>query len=178
MAARLRRRPDARTGSGSSAAGLVGYTFAAFVLAAIVLEFARGTRARKALGERTWPAAFASLVARNRRRYGGYVVHAAIALLVIGAVGIGAFHRDVAGRLEPGRADAGRATTRSRYVGLDDRSGSRTARSSARDSTVSRGGETLGVVAAGKNRYFAEGEQPIERGRRSAPTGCAPRTCS
>ncbi len=41
----------AAAGAGSSAAGLVGYTFAAFVLGAIVLEFVRGTRARKALGD-------------------------------------------------------------------------------------------------------------------------------
>src|SRR5918996_2985396 len=41
-------------GAGSSPAGLVGYTFGAFVLAAIVLEFARGTRARRSLGDSTW----------------------------------------------------------------------------------------------------------------------------
>ena len=39
-------------GAGSSPAGLVGYTFAAFVMTTIVLEFVRGTRARKSLGER------------------------------------------------------------------------------------------------------------------------------
>src|SRR3954470_6633293 len=41
-------------GAGSSTPGLVGYTFSIFALAAIVLEFTRGTRARKQLGERTW----------------------------------------------------------------------------------------------------------------------------
>src|SRR5207302_1038137 len=64
-------------GAGSSRVGVIAYTFSVFVLASIVLEFARGTSARKALGDLTWPGAFASLVARNRRRYGGYVVHAA-----------------------------------------------------------------------------------------------------
>ena len=78
-------------GAGSSPLGLVGYTFAAFVLAAIVLEFVRGTRARKALGDTDLAAALHDLVGRNRRRYGGYIVHAAIALLLIGAVGIGAY---------------------------------------------------------------------------------------
>ena len=91
-------------GAGSSPAGLVGYTFAVFVLAAIVLEFVRGTRARKALGETSWPAAFASLVGRNRRRYGGYIVHAAIVLLLIGAVGIGAFRTTREATLSPGEA--------------------------------------------------------------------------
>ena len=37
-------------GAGSSTPGLIAYTFSAFVLATIVMEFARGTRARKALG--------------------------------------------------------------------------------------------------------------------------------
>ena len=42
-------------GAGSSIPGLVAYTFSAFVLATIVMEFARGTRARKALGAASWP---------------------------------------------------------------------------------------------------------------------------
>ena len=46
----------ALAGAGSSPAGLVGYTFAAFVLAAIVLEFVRGTRAREGARRRElWP---------------------------------------------------------------------------------------------------------------------------
>src|SRR5690242_8741428 len=56
-------------GAGSSIPGLVAYTFSIFALAAIVVEFVRGTRARKALGARTWADALGSLVARNRRRY-------------------------------------------------------------------------------------------------------------
>src|SRR4029079_5876943 len=55
-------------GAGSSAPGLVAYTVSAFVLATIVMEFARGTRARKALGASSWPSAFTSLVSRHRRR--------------------------------------------------------------------------------------------------------------
>src|SRR5690242_8846826 len=53
-------------GAGSSRPGLIAYTFSAFVLATIVLEFVRGTRAAGSLTQ---------LVARNRRRYGGYIVH-------------------------------------------------------------------------------------------------------
>src|SRR5215210_8068076 len=74
-------------GAGSSIPGLVGYTFCAFVLASITFEFARGTRARHALSGGSWAGAFASLIGRNRRRYGGYVVHASIVLLAIGVVG-------------------------------------------------------------------------------------------
>ena len=91
-------------GAGSSSAGLVGYTFAAFVLTTIVLEFVRGTRARKSLGGGGWWAAFSGLVARNRRRYGGYVVHAAIVVLLIGAIGIGGFSTTREARLAPGES--------------------------------------------------------------------------
>ena len=65
-------------GFGSSWVGLLAYTFSAFVAASIVLEFVRG---RSAAG------GIFKLVSRNRRRYGGYVVHAAVVLFVIGVAG-------------------------------------------------------------------------------------------
>jgi cytochrome c-type biogenesis protein CcmF len=65
-------------GAGSSLPGLIAYTFSAFVLTTIVVELVRGTKATGSLFE---------LISRNRRRYGGYVVHASIVLLVIGVVG-------------------------------------------------------------------------------------------
>src|SRR5213594_3286374 len=65
-------------GLGSSLPGLLAYTFSAFVAASIVYEFVRGTRATGSLTR---------LVARNRRRYGGYLVHAAILMLAIGVAG-------------------------------------------------------------------------------------------
>src|ERR671937_112965 len=71
-------------GYGSSTPGLLAYTFGAFVGAAIVLEFVRGTSARHALSNVSWPAALVELVAHNRRRYGGYLVHPAVLLPAIG----------------------------------------------------------------------------------------------
>jgi cytochrome c-type biogenesis protein CcmF len=153
-------------GAGSSAAGLVGYTFAAFVLAAIALEFVRGTRARKALGDSSWAGAFTSLVGRNRRRYGGYVVHAAIALLVIGAVGIGAFQSEREGRLEPGQALEVEGYTL-RYLGSTQERAANALELRA-EVEVSRGGESLGVLTPGKNRYFAEQQTSNEVAIRSS----------
>jgi cytochrome c-type biogenesis protein CcmF len=141
-------------GAGSSTAGLVGYTFAAFVLAAIVLEFVRGTRARRALGDGSWLAALTGLVARNRRRYGGYVVHAAIVLLLVGAVGIGGFSTTREARLSPGESvEVG--DYRLALLGADTRRGANADELRAR-LAVFRGDERVGTVAAGKNRYRAE----------------------
>jgi cytochrome c-type biogenesis protein CcmF len=141
-------------GAGSSPAGLVGYTFAAFVLAAIVLEFVRGTRARKALGHESWLGAFTSLVGRNRRRYGGYVVHAAIVLLLVGAVGIGGFGTTRETELRPGESVTVGAYSLT-YLGSERIRGANAEELRAR-LAVSREGEALGTVSPGKNRYFAE----------------------
>src|ERR671935_62657 len=91
-------------GAGSSRIGVIAYTFSVFVLASIVLEFARGTRARKALGTGGWLDAFASLVARNRRRYGGEVGHAPPGLLAIGVAGSSAYQTVREQRLSPGES--------------------------------------------------------------------------
>ena len=152
-------------GAGSSPAGLVAYTFAAFVLATIVLEFVRGTRARKTLGRESWLGAFASLVGRNRRRYGGYVVHAAVVLLLIGAAGIGGYATSREAKLAPGESlRVGDYTVR--YVESDVRRGANAEELRAR-LAVSRGGDELGTISAGKNRYFAEQQTSNEVAIRS-----------
>jgi cytochrome c-type biogenesis protein CcmF len=151
-------------GAGSSPAGLVGYTFAAFVLATIVLEFVRGTRARKAPGTGWW-AALTGLVARNRRRYGGYIVHAAIMLLLIGAVGIGGFSTTRESRLAAGDALAV-GDYRLVYTGSEERRGANAQEVRAR-LDVYRGGDQVGSMAAGKNSYFAEEQTSNEVGIRT-----------
>ncbi len=140
-------------GAGSSPPGLVAYTFSMFVLAAIVLEFVRGTRARKALGDRTWLGAFSSLVGRNRRRYGGYVVHAAIVLLAIGIAG-GAYGTTRVQHLRPGESMTIRGY-RLDYLGAVVRRGPNDVEERAR-LAVSRGNDRVTTLMAGKNDYPAE----------------------
>jgi cytochrome c-type biogenesis protein CcmF len=81
---------------------------AAFVIAAIVQEYWRGARARRASTGGAWPVVLAGLVSRNRRRYGGYLVHVGIAVMLVGVAASSAFQqvRDV--RMKPGdRATVG-----------------------------------------------------------------------
>ena len=152
-------------GAGSSPAGLVGYTFAAFVLATIVLEFVRGTRARKSIGTGGWWQAFSELVARNRRRYGGYIVHAAIVVLLIGAVGIGGFSTEKRGRLAPGESMTV-GDYRLLYTGSEERRGAN-AQEVRAQLEVYRGDERVGTMQVGKNRYFAEEQTSNEVGIRT-----------
>ena len=58
-----------------SVAALLMFGLAAFVIAALGQELWRGVRARRAMSDDSVPRAVVSLVQRNRRRYGGYIVH-------------------------------------------------------------------------------------------------------
>src|SRR4051794_33726310 len=67
------------------------FAFAALVVAVVVQEFVRGTSARRAMtGDDPIRAGF-SLIGRNRRRYGGYIVHMGMALLFVGVAASSAF---------------------------------------------------------------------------------------
>jgi cytochrome c-type biogenesis protein CcmF len=152
-------------GAGSSLPGLVGYTFCAFVLASIVLEFARGTRARRALSGGSWANALAELIGRNRRRYGGYVVHASIVLLAIGVIGSSAYDTTREQRLARGETMTvgGYALT---YLGATRERGANAMELRALVG-VQRGGERLGTMRPGKNSYFAEQQVSNEAAIRS-----------
>jgi cytochrome c-type biogenesis protein CcmF len=141
-------------GAGSSRVGVIAYTFSVFVLASIVLEFARGTSARKALGGVGWGGAFSSLVARNRRRYGGYVVHAAVVLLAIGVAGSSAYQTVREARLQPGDSLTV-AGNRLVFRGFEARTVTNH-REIRANVDVYRGGDYLGRLRPGKNQYFAE----------------------
>jgi cytochrome c-type biogenesis protein CcmF len=82
---------------------LVMFCCGAFVAAAVAQELVRGTRARRAVSGESPGSALVSLVRRNRRRYGGYVVHLGMAVLFVGVAASSAFQdaRDV--RLAPGQ---------------------------------------------------------------------------
>jgi cytochrome c-type biogenesis protein CcmF len=80
------------------------FACAAFALAAVAQEFVRGVRARRALAGEPVPLALVALVRRNRRRYGGYVVHAGIAVLFIGVAASSSFQHVVEAGLSPGQS--------------------------------------------------------------------------
>ncbi len=139
---------------GPAPAGLLAYTFSVFALAAIVLEFTRGTRARKALGAPSWWSAFSGLVARNRRRYGGYVVHAAVVLLAIGVAGSSAYGATKIQRFRPGDTMKIRGYTLT-YLNSVERHSANHDELRARVA-VTENGKSVGTITPGKNSYFAE----------------------
>ena len=128
-------------GAGSSKPGLIAYTFSAFVLATIVVELVRGTQATGSL---------AALIARNRRRYGGYVVHAAVVLLAIGVAGSSAYGANVERRLA-----VGQSTTVNGYTltnrGVTERT---TTKAKETRAVLDVRGRWSGTIRTGNNQYF------------------------
>ena len=151
-------------GAGSSTPGIIAYSFSAFVLATIVLEFVRGTRATGSLFV---------LIARNRRRYGGYIVHAAIVLLAIGIAGSSAYGTNVEQRLARGQS-----VTVARVHAHEPRH--HAAHDDAREGDARRCSTSAGR-GAGESRpaRTSSSTRPSRRRRsRSRRTGCGRRICT
>ncbi|HEX4806684.1 MAG TPA: cytochrome c-type biogenesis CcmF C-terminal domain-containing protein [Conexibacter sp.] len=77
---------------------------AAFVIASVVQELWRGMRARQASAREPAPVALAGVMRRNRRRYGGYVIHAGFAVLLVGVAISSSFQHAKDVSMKPGQS--------------------------------------------------------------------------
>jgi cytochrome c-type biogenesis protein CcmF len=80
------------------------FCLAGFVFGSVGQEFFRGTRARRAMAGEAAPRALLALVRRNRRRYGGYIVHIGIAVLFVGVAASSSFQHASQLGLSPGQS--------------------------------------------------------------------------
>jgi cytochrome c-type biogenesis protein CcmF len=80
---------------------LVTWSISAFVLTVIATEFWKGTRARARIEGEGSAVAFFHLVTRNRRRWGGYIVHVGFVVVVMGFAGA-AYNVDTRHHVMPG----------------------------------------------------------------------------
>lgn len=82
--------------------GALAYAINIFVLFTIFQEFYRGMRVRhRATGE-AYPLVLIRLMVRNRRRYGGYIIHLGIILIALAVVGTGAYKQEVTQQVSVG----------------------------------------------------------------------------
>jgi cytochrome c-type biogenesis protein CcmF len=81
---------------------LLAFGICAFVVTTIVLEFWRGMQARRRMTGESPLTALVRLASKNRRRYGGYVVHLGVVLMAVGIVGSTFFKQETQASLAPG----------------------------------------------------------------------------
>ncbi|MBF6559271.1 MAG: heme lyase CcmF/NrfE family subunit [Candidatus Binataceae bacterium] len=83
---------------------LTALSLAAFVIGTIVVEFRRGVSARRHLVHETPVVALANLVAKNNRRYGGYIIHVGVVLAFVGIVASSFFRTEVKKSVKEGES--------------------------------------------------------------------------
>src|SRR5258706_8809884 len=70
---------------------LAAFGLCVFVMGTIVIEFYRGARARQTVSKESLAVGLSTLVGRNKRRYGGYIVHVGMVLVFAGVAGSAGF---------------------------------------------------------------------------------------
>jgi cytochrome c-type biogenesis protein CcmF len=93
------------------------YAFSLFILVVLIREFYVGTSAGVKHRGESWLSSFLSLVSRNRRRYGGFLVHLGIIMMVIGLASYGFYQFKEDFTLKPGQKVAVK-NYRLNYLGL------------------------------------------------------------
>lgn len=82
---------------------LATFGISSFVMTVIVIEFFKGTRARARIENENWAVALTHLIARNRRRWGGYIVHSGVVIFFAGIAG-SSFDVNIRQTLAPGES--------------------------------------------------------------------------
>ena len=83
---------------------LASYFAAFLVILTIFLEFAQGVMARRQKTKEAIVLAFVRMIRKNQRRYGGYFVHLALVIMVIGLTSTGGFGQKITVNLKPGQS--------------------------------------------------------------------------
>jgi cytochrome c-type biogenesis protein CcmF len=136
----------------------VALSLAGFTAGTLFQEFARGTTARQRMYSESLPLAFGRLVARNRRRYGGYIVHLGMLIYFVAFAGY-AFKTEMEATLKPGDS----ATLRSPFghtytfthVGVSQFEQLNRVVTQA-SVQVSKDGKMIGVINSEKRQHFSE----------------------
>ena len=125
-------------------------------------EYAIGARGVRAAGGRGWAASLLALFGRDRRRYGGYLVHLGLAVMAIAAVAAHVYQSQARGVVAPGESfEVGRYTLE--FEGLRERAGEANGVEAEVTAalTVRRGGEAVGALAPGRRIFRNFPGQPM-----------------
>ncbi len=136
---------------------LAAFSLSAFVFATVVVEFRRGALARGHLVNEPPARALVSLVAKNNRRYGGYVIHAGVVLAFVGIIGSSFFRTEVKKSVSLGQSFAVGPYT-FRYLGIDGADTPHVASVSARVEVLRRGREV--TVMRPAKLFYKHPQQP------------------
>jgi cytochrome c-type biogenesis protein CcmF len=133
------------------------FAICAFVTGTIVQEFWRGANVRRRATGTDMFTALVGLVGRNKRRYGGYIVHVGIVLIFLGFAGNG-YKRDQQLLLKPGEtATIGAYTVRNDGIKLTDDGQKQMVTGYV---AVFKGGKQIDTMYPGKSYFHKHENEP------------------
>lgn len=135
---------------------LMSFTLSFFVLTTIFMEFYRGTKVRARILHSGYGKALWNMVMRNKRRYGGYIVHLGVLMVFVGITG-SAFQQEKEAVLAPGDS-LQIAGYQLQYQGLADRS-DENVQEVAAVLTVQKGGRPLPTLYP--SRQLFANQEPV-----------------
>lgn len=146
---------------------LVGFFIIALVILVTIYEYWRGVAARQHSQGENFLTAFWNLTGRNRRRYGGYVIHISMMFMAIGIIGIEGFQTETQGTLASGESlnIAGYEVRYKEIASWDDRPAGVNYTRSVVD--VYQNGEYLGQLTPRIDYYFDSQQTMTIPGQRS-----------
>jgi cytochrome c-type biogenesis protein CcmF len=83
---------------------LISFFLITLVILVTVYEYWRGANARQKTHKENMVSAFWNLTGRNRRRYGGYIIHISMMLMAVGILGIEMFQTETQGTVGVGES--------------------------------------------------------------------------
>jgi cytochrome c-type biogenesis protein CcmF len=99
----VKRRPARVRHREQEVRPVICFALCAFVVTAIVQEFARGVAIRKRNTGQSGLSALIGMILRGKRRYGGYLVHVGIVFMFFGFAG-SAYQKEETAKLAPGQS--------------------------------------------------------------------------
>lgn len=137
---------------------LIASATAAFTACSVIFEIARGAGVHAKTGGTSYVAAFGRLFSRNRRRYGAYLVHLSVVMLIVGIVGSSVYSVSSEVALNRGEsAQLGEYTIT--FSGLKEMRDGDTKAIVYTDLAVSKNGRPVGTVRPEK-MFTAYSEEP------------------
>ncbi|HVN53343.1 MAG TPA: heme lyase CcmF/NrfE family subunit [Anaerolineaceae bacterium] len=142
-----------------SPGALIGFWLAAYAACVTLYEYGRGVLSRHRTAHESYPTALVRLIARNRRRYGGYIIHLGVVLMAIGIIGMGIFQTSTQGTIRQGQSlTLGEYTlTYNSLAEFDTPDGRNVARAVV---TIDKNGKFLAELHPRRDYYY-ESQQPM-----------------
>ena len=150
----------------TNVAALIGYGLAFFVVFVTLYEFWRGMLARRSLHGENFLIALLRLIGRNRRRYGGYIIHLGAVLMAFGIIGIELFQTETQGTIASGeQLTLGQYTMIYDSISIwDAPDGKNVARATV---DVYRDGQAVGSIYPRRDFYYSSQQSMTIPGVRS-----------